>query len=273
VIARRGLTRTLTFALAAAAAAAVYATNSATAEAPAVAPEFKFLEVNDIHILDEKSQAYPLAVVAAMNREKAALVLVCGDVATDGKEDELRRAKSVLDRLEAPYRIAIGNHDALFRGERAETSFKAVFGLRETTYVFTSHGITFVAVDPGAGTDFQRNQVRPLVMDRHGEIAGRLPAGAPVILFSHYPYGKPVRYRTRNADAVMAVFGKQRLLAVVGAHFHGNTESRENGVLHTTTATASSTRPNHDGTAPKGYRVFWVRGGREIRTEFREVAP
>lgn len=242
--------------------------------APAAVPdEVRFLEVNDLHLLDDASMAYPRKVVEAMNRERAAFALVCGDVATDGREDELRRARAVLDGLAIPWHIVIGNHDALHDGGREEALFKEVFGQRETTYAFSSHGIHFVAIDPGCGKDYQKNAVRPPVLERLAAIAAALPPDAPVILFSHYPYGPGVTYRTPNADEVLALFRRQRLLAVVSGHWHGNTESRRDGVLFTTTACASSTRPNHDRTKAKGYRVFTVRAGREIATEFREVPP
>jgi calcineurin-like phosphoesterase family protein len=233
----------------------------------------RFLEVNDIHILDDASMAYPRNVVDAMNREEAALVLVCGDVATDGKEDELRRAKTVLDGFQHPWRIVIGNHDCLYGGDREETLYKTVFGLDETTYAFRSHGIHFVAIDPGCGKDYKKHAVRPATLAKLRAIAAAIPADEPVILFSHYPYVPGVTYRTPNADEVIEVFRGRRLLAVVGAHFHGNNERRENGILFTTTACATSTRNNHDGTKAKGYRVFTVREGREITTEFREVPP
>jgi hypothetical protein len=59
----------------------------------------------------------------------------------------------------------------------------------------------------------------------------------------------------------------------MSGHFHGNTENIQNGVLMTTTACCSGTRGNHDGTKPKGYRVFHIDGQMKITTEFREVRP
>ncbi len=234
---------------------------------------FRFLELNDLHLLDASSAAYPRKVVEAMNREQADCVLVCGDVATDGLESELRLAKAVLDGLSIPYLIVPGNHDALYGGEREEALFKAVFGLAETTYAVERGGIHFVAVDPGCGKAYLDNTVRPAALERLRGIAAAIPPGAPVILFSHYPYHPKVVYRTRNAEEVMKLFARQRLLAVVSGHWHGNTERRENGVLFTTTACSSGTRKNHDGTPARGYRVFTVDPDGGIRTEFREVPP
>jgi calcineurin-like phosphoesterase family protein len=241
--------------------------------APAPIETFTFLEINDLHVTDEASLAYPARVIEALNRENAAFVLVCGDVATDGREGELRLARGLLDRLKAPFHVVPGNHDAMFEGERPEEAFRAAFGVRETTYAFEFCGVHFVAIDPGCGKAYARNTVRPAVLDRLRSIAAGIPEGAPLVLFSHYPYGPGVTYRTPNAKDVLDIFKHQRLLAVVSGHWHGNTERREGGVLFTTTACASGTRKNHDGTAARGYRVFTVRGGSEVSTEFREVPP
>jgi 3',5'-cyclic AMP phosphodiesterase CpdA len=234
---------------------------------------FTFLELNDVHILDEASMAYPSRVVEAMNKESAAFTLVCGDLATDGKREELERAKRVLDRLVRPYFAVAGNHDAQYRGTQQETLFREIFGLTANSYHFEREGIHFIAIDPGAGSDYERNSVRPEVLRWLETTAAAIPDGAPVILFSHYPYGRGVQYRTTNADDVLALFRSKKVLAVIGAHFHGNTERLENGVLFTTTASSSSTRSNHDGTTAKGFRVFHVGEDLSIRTEFREVKP
>ncbi len=231
----------------------------------------RILEVNDIHVLDEESMAYPSRVVDAMNGEKADLVLVCGDVATDGKEGELLLARKVLDRFVVPYHVVAGNHDALHKGDREEELFKRVFEQKETTYAFESHGIHFVAIDPGCGSNYKENRVPPAVVERLRAIAAAIPPDRPVILFSHYAYGTGVSGRTPNADEVLGLFKGRRLLAVLSGHWHGNTERREGGVLFTTTACASSTRNNHDKTTAKGYRVLIVREGREVSTEFKAV--
>src|SRR4051812_30523895 len=71
----------------------------------------KFLEINDVHIQDQPSTLYPLKVIQKMEEEHASFVLVAGDVATEGKEDELLLAKGVFDKLTIPYYIERGNHD------------------------------------------------------------------------------------------------------------------------------------------------------------------
>jgi hypothetical protein len=248
------------------------ASRAAAPVAAAPADEvFRFLELNDIHVGDVTTMAYPMKVVDDMNKEDAVLVLACGDVSLDGATDELVNAKGVLDGLRVPYHAVMGNHDASFDGDRDERKWKIIFGQKQTTYAVESHGVYFVGIDPGSGRDFKHNAVKPEVLATLAEIARGIPVGAPVVLFSHYPYGAGVKYQTPNATEVLAVFRQQRVLAAVGAHFHGNTERRDNGVLYTTTAAGGSTRANHDGTPQKGYRVFTVKNRSEITTAFHEV--
>lgn len=239
----------------------------ACAPSPAVV---RILEVNDLHVLDEESTVYPDRIVEAMNAEGADLVLVCGDLATNGREEELRLARRVLDRLKIPYHAVLGNHDAPATG-RPDEVFRRFFPQSGTTYAFERRGIHFVAIDPECGKNYTENRVPPPVLEKLREIAAAIPAGRPVILFSHYPYGPGVTYRTPNAEEVLGLFREKDLLAVVSGHWHGNTEKRADGVLFTTTACASSTRSNHDKTEARGYRTFTVREGREIDTRFRRV--
>jgi len=252
-------------------AAIPFAAPAAAADAPR--GKVKILELADIHVLDDKSAAYPRKVIQAMNEEGGDLVLACGDLATKGKKTELLVAKDILDGLKMPYYPVLGNHDALYSGEKDEDLFKEVFSLKGNSYHFVKKGIHFLAVDHGCGKAYGKNHVRPQVMAWIRKTLAQIPAQEPILFFSHYPFGKGVRYQTRNAAEVLALFKNKNLLAMVGAHFHGNTERVENGVLMTTTACCSGTRGNHDGTKAKGYRVFHVDEKLKVTTEFKEVRP
>ncbi|SDP32831.1 3',5'-cyclic AMP phosphodiesterase CpdA [Desulforhopalus singaporensis] len=49
--------------------------------------------------------------VAVLNEKEPDLVLVPGDLLADGEQENLDRAKAVLDRLHCPYLVVSGNHD------------------------------------------------------------------------------------------------------------------------------------------------------------------
>ena len=233
----------------------------------------KFLSVNDMHLSDENSAAYPKKVIQAMNNEGGDLVLVCGDLGTSGKRSELEVAKNVLDGLKMPYYPIVGNHDAARRGDNQETVFKEIFGLASTNYHFVKKGVSFIGIDHGCGSNYGKNQVCPETMAWIKDTLTTIPAARPIVLFSHYPFAKGVKYQTKNANAVIALFKGHNLRAIVSGHFHGNTETIENGILMTTSACASGTRGNHDGTKAKGYRVFTLDADGRISTEFKEVTP
>lgn len=231
----------------------------------------KILSLGDMHITDDKSIAYPRKVIEAMNAEGGDLVLVCGDLAKDGLRSELEIAKGVLDEFKMPYYPVVGNHDALYRGEKEETLFSEVFSLKQNNYHFVKNGIHFIAIDHGCGKAFNKNSVRPAAMAWIKETLTGIDENEPIVFFSHYPFGEGVRYQTPNSKEVLALFDGKKLLAMISGHFHGNTERRENGILMTTTACCSGTRGNHDGTKAKGYRVFHVDNKMNVTTEFVEV--
>ena len=233
----------------------------------------KILTLGDMHILDDKTSAYPRKVIQAMNEEGGDLVLACGDLARAGQRSELELARDILDKLKMPYYPVLGNHDALYSGQREETLFREVFSLKRNSYHFVSKGIHFFGIDHGCGRNMSRNDVKPGVMAWIKETLTQIPEDQPIIVFSHYPFAKGIKYRTRNSDEVQGLFRNRKLLAIISGHFHGNTERRDGGILMTTTACCSGRRSNHDGTKAKGYRVFHVDKEMKITTEFREVKP
>lgn len=231
----------------------------------------KILAFGDMHILDEKTIAYPRKVIDAMNEEGGDLVLACGDLGKDGQRSELELARDILDELNMPYYPVVGNHDALYSDEKEETLFSEIFSLEQNNYHFMKNGIHFIAIDHGCGRAYRDNSVRPKVVAWIKETLTNIPEHEPIVFFSHYPFGEGVKYQTPNSKEVLALFEGKKLLAMISGHFHGNTERRENGILMTTTACTSGRRGNHDGTKAKGYRVFHVDSEMNITTEFKEV--
>lgn len=224
----------------------------------------KIAELNDIHISDSFSTNYPARILQEIDTEHAACVLVAGDLATDGTEDQLRLAKGVLDTLKTPYYVVRGNHDG------DEKLFGKVFELKEATYEFDVGGLHGIALDPGFKSDWKKKYVEPDMMEKLKSIAAKLTPDQPLIIFCHYPFAK-IRYQIQNSQETLEAFKGRKLLAIISGHYHGNTENFHDGVLLTTTACASSTRNNHDKTSAKGYRVFEIDKDLKVTTRFQEV--
>ena len=233
----------------------------------------KILQLADMHVTDRTSLDYPRKVIEAMNREGGDLVIAAGDLATDGRRSELGLAKELLGESDMPFHVVQGNHDVLHGPGEDEALFREVFSLKANSYYFAIKGIHFMAIAHGCGRSYRNNSVRPEVLAWMRETLDGIKDNRPIILVSHYPFARGVKYANPNAAEVLSLFDGRNRIAVMSGHFHGNTEKIENGVLMTTTACCSSTRGNHDGTKAKGYRVFHVDERMKITTEFREVRP
>ena len=235
---------------------------------PATQPQpIKIVAMNDLHISSPADTAYPSKVIAAMNAEGAATALVVGDIVNNGKEAEHRVAKTVLDQFTIPYHIVRGNHDGT-------DSIPHVYPPATTATHFKVQDIHFLVLDPDPKetTSWQAKIAVPEALAALRQELNSIPNDQPIILLCHYPLASDVNYHLANADEVLALFAGSKLLATVGGHYHANTERRQNGILFTTTACASSNRGNHDAkNSPKGYRVFEIDAARHITTHFVPV--
>ncbi len=80
------------------------------------------IQISDTHIVEPGELAYGvadtdqnlLACISHINSlsPKPELVLLTGDISNSGKREELLYAKSLLERLEAPYYVIPGNHES-----------------------------------------------------------------------------------------------------------------------------------------------------------------
>ena len=227
----------------------------------------KFLAINDLHISTTADIAYPSKAIAAMNAERAATVVVVGDLVNNGKEAEHRVAKATLDQFTIPYHIVRGNHDGT-------DSIPHVYLASSTTSHFVVRGIHFIAFDPDPAekTPWQAKMAVPEALAALRQQLASIPNDRPIILLCHYPLAGDVNYHLKNADEVLAVFTNRKLLATIGGHYHANTERWQNGILLVTTACASSNRGNHDAkNSPKGYRIFVIDPALHITTRFVPV--
>src|SRR5688500_18413513 len=75
---------------------------------------FRFAFISDTHIgsPDGKAEEDLRRTVEDINKQTGiAFVVLTGDITELGTDDEIRRAKELLDLLKIPYYIIPGNHD------------------------------------------------------------------------------------------------------------------------------------------------------------------
>jgi 3',5'-cyclic AMP phosphodiesterase CpdA len=231
--------------------------------------EFTFATISDVHVLDARSTAIVNRAVQQINAdERIRFTVVLGDVATDGKLSELQLAKNSFDKLERPYYVVPGNHDVFARSREPFANYEQVFG--ETQWVKNRDGWLLIGLNSceGAKSDVS---IQPENIAWLEKRLRKLNKSSPIALFCHHPFNPTTKkYRVANADEVLGLFAEHNLKLVAAGHWHGNQVEMQNGVLFTTTACCTSTRPNFDDTKEKGYRLFHVTG-ESLDTEFVPV--
>jgi len=229
-----------------------------------------FAAINDVHVLDARSTTIVNRAVNSINANPAvAFTVILGDIATDGKLDELQLARLCFNGLEHPWFAVPGNHDVFTRAENIYANYLNTFD--RMNWLERDEGWVFMGFNSceGAKSDVYVSAEQMDWLARHVK---KIPRDRPIALFAHHPFNPTSKaYRVINAEDVLQLFSGHNLKLVATGHYHGNQVEGRDGVLFTTTACCSTTRTNFDGTEEKGYRLFHL-DGEDIDTEFVEVS-
>jgi predicted phosphodiesterase len=231
----------------------------------APAPAMRFVVLNDLHYMDQKDRPFLEKSLGLARQTAASLYLVAGDLTEDASEREMGGIKALLTGL-APLRVVRGNHDFLAAGGAGpyEQTFPG-----SINYTFEHGGWQFVALDTCEGTKSDVI-IQPHTLEYVRATVPKLDRRRPTILYTHFPLGPDVRYRPKNADALLEFFKPLNLRAVFGGHFHSFTERVSGDVTLVTNRCCAFRRNNHDGTKEKGFFVCDARAGK-IAREFVQV--
>ncbi len=231
--------------------------------------DFHFAVVNDTHFLDKKSGPWLEGVVQQLRgqAEKIAFCLVAGDLAQDGRADQLGPFRDIFAGLGVPFHVVIGNHDYLTQTDRKP--YEELFP-RQWNYHFEHGNWQFVGLDSSDGVRYQKTSIQPATLQWLDQALPKLERKKPLVVFTHFPLGPLTPMRPRNADEVLEKFRDHNLQAVFCGHFHGFTERKVGQAVLTTNRCCAASRNNHDGSKEKGYFLCQAREGR-IRRRFVEV--
>ncbi|HET7418376.1 MAG TPA: phosphodiesterase [Solirubrobacterales bacterium] len=186
-------------------------------------------QLSDLHICDEWEGVDPAAqvgrVVDAIRGlpNKVDAVLVTGDLTDDASEESCRRARELLERLDAPLYVLPGNHDD--RGRLREAFELPGVGSEPVNYSANIGNIRLVAFDsivpgrdPGA---YSGDRLRWLDEELGHD-------DAPTLLALHHPplpTGSPdwdaINLTAAEREAMAEVVVRHpQLRAIVGGHLH-----------------------------------------------------
>lgn len=237
----------------------------------AKAEPFDFVVVNDTHYRDTRCGDFLTEAFQQIQAEKRKpeLILLAGDLATDGRKKELGAMKDILSAQNCPVYVTPGNHD--YEPDKSGTQYDALFP-KQRNYVVEHKGWTILGFDSTLNVQYNNVAVQPATLAWLDNTLPKLDVGRPMILFTHFPLGDGLRMRSTNADAVLKRFTKHNLRAAFTGHFHALTEKKHGDIPICGNRCLAFSRGNHDGSKEKGY--FTARAGEAgVSHEFRKFSP
>jgi len=176
----------------------------------------KFAIIADTHIGKPANSIGLRAIIKDINNNpEINFVIHVGDISNFGSDNQLREAKSIMDRLDKPYYLVPGNHD---------TGWSASGGLiydklwKEQKFVTDIAGVRFIGFSTGPYSRMSRGYV-PLDQMRWLDSLVRVtPKTKPVIFIGHYPLDSGLS----NYKEIINKMNKLNTLAIFCGHGHAN---------------------------------------------------
>jgi outer membrane protein assembly factor BamB/predicted phosphodiesterase len=148
---------------------------------------FRFAFLSDTHIgsPDGKAEEDLRRTVADINQmNDIAFVVITGDITELGTNEEIKRAKQILEGLKVTYYIIPGNHDAGW-SESGGDSFIKVFG--NDKFSFEYSGIRFLGCASGPYLRMSDGHVPRAAINWLDKELKNVKDQQPVIFLNHYP--------------------------------------------------------------------------------------
>jgi len=179
---------------------------------------FRFAFISDTHIgsPDGKAEEDLRRTVNDINsKNDIDFVVITGDITELGTNDELPRAKKILDSLRVKYYIIPGNHDDGW-SESGGMSFISTFG--SDRFVFDHNGIRFIACASGPYVRMSDGHIPHDAMAWMQNILDTTSVNMPVIFLNHYPMDNQMD----NWYEVIDMFKKRNTILFLCGHGHAN---------------------------------------------------
>lgn len=224
-------------------------------------PYFSFAFLTDIHIAKDAPSIKDLeACIADINNNNdIRFVIVNGDVTEFGADKEIFLAKSILDKLNKPYYVVAGNHDAKW-SESGCNTFSRVFGYEH--FNFDCEGIKFIGTNSGPNM-----RMAPALLPRESmvwldSLINSMQPSQPVIFVNHYPMDSSML----NYFQVLDKLKKINTQLVLTGHWHSDRAMDYEGIPGL--IGRSTMRTGRDGS---GYNIITINGS--LITAKERIAP
>lgn len=151
------------------------------------AQEFKFAFITDTHIGSPNGIAeedLTRTVTDINSLDSIDFALVTGDITEMGTDEEIKKAKELLDELTIPYYVIPGNHDTGW-SESGGVSFIEIFGYDK--FAFEHKGYKFIGTASGPYVRMSDGHIPRDAVVWLDSVLNATPADQPIINANHYP--------------------------------------------------------------------------------------
>ena len=214
------------------------------------AENIKFAQITDVHLSasNEYSQKVLKSAVQDINNQSGlSFVVFTGDQLNNPKEENLHAFLKIVNNLNIPYYIALGNHDVYKSNGLSKVRYyeiirekKLFFPQKKPNYKFKKNGFVFIVVDgakeviPGSVGYYREDTLnwveKQLFKNKKKNI----------VIFQHFPVQYPDNseskiktHKTYKVEEYQEMLdAHDNVLAVLSGHFHTNSENMKNGVYH-----------------------------------------
>ena len=176
---------------------------------------FTFAYLSDVHIaLGSQSVEDARACIDDINNNPdIEFSIFAGDITEFGTDEEIALAKSIFDKLDKPYYIVAGNHDAKW-SESGCNSFVKEFGYEE--FEFDYGGIKFIGTNSGPNM-----RMAPALLPRESmvwldSLSKTVDQTQPVFFVNHYPMDSSML----NYGQVLDILKRMNTQLIMNGHWH-----------------------------------------------------
>jgi outer membrane protein assembly factor BamB/predicted phosphodiesterase len=179
---------------------------------------FRFIHISDTHIgsPDGKAEEDLRRTVADINSmADIAFVIITGDITELGTNEQLRRAKQILDSLRIKYYVMPGNHDTGW-SESGGVGFVTTFGYDK--FWFDYNGIRFIGCASGPYVRMSDGHIPRDAIVWLDKILKTTTHDQPLIFLNHYPIDNSLDNWYEVTDRLR----QYNTLAILCGHGHAN---------------------------------------------------
>lgn len=176
-----------------------------------------FAYLSDVHLSEGSPRIGNLEkCIEDINaNDEVQFVILAGDITEFGADSEIELAKNLLDKLNKPYYIVAGNHDAKW-SESGCNTFAKVFGYEQ--FDFEAGGIRFLGCNSGPNM-----RMAPALLPHEclvwlDSVASTAPKDQKIICVNHFPQDTSVL----NYPQFVNTLKKCNIQLVLGGHWHSD---------------------------------------------------